>query len=31
MHRETGYARLTVCFEDPFWVGLYEREAERNR
>ena len=22
---ETGYARLTVCFEDPFWVGLYER------
>lgn len=22
---ETGYARLTVCFEAPFWVGLYER------
>lgn len=22
---ETGYARLTVCFEPPFWVGLYER------
>lgn len=22
---ETGYARLTVYFEDPFWVGLYER------
>ncbi len=22
---ETGYARLTVCFEEPFWVGLYER------
>lgn len=22
---ETGYTRLTVYFEDPFWVGLYER------
>ncbi len=22
---ETGYAELTVFFEDPFWVGLYER------
>lgn len=22
---ETGYARLTVYFESPFWVGLYER------
>lgn len=22
---ETGYARLTVYFEGPFWVGLYER------
>lgn len=22
---ETGYARLTVYFEAPFWVGLYER------
>lgn len=22
---ETGYARLTVYFEDPFWVGLFER------
>ena len=22
---ETGYARLTVRFEDPFWVLLYER------
>lgn len=22
---ERGYARLTVYFEDPFWVGLYER------
>jgi len=20
------YARMTVFFEDPFWVGLYERE-----
>lgn len=24
---EIGYARLTVYFEDPFWVGLYEREG----
>ena len=24
---ERGYARLTVYFEDPFWVGLYERES----
>ena len=24
---EKGYAGLTVLFEDPFWVGLYEREA----
>lgn len=23
---ELGYARLTVWFEDPFWVGVYERE-----
>lgn len=22
---ETGYAGLTVYFEDPFWVGLFER------
>ena len=22
---ETGYARLTVYFEDPFWVGLFLR------
>lgn len=22
---ETGYARLTVYFEAPFWVGLFER------
>ena len=22
---ETGYANLTVRFEDPFWVLLYER------
>lgn len=22
---ETGYARLTVYFEDPFWVGLFQR------
>ncbi|MDO5111770.1 MAG: YjdF family protein [Clostridia bacterium] len=21
-------ARLTVFFEDPFWVGMYEREAD---
>ncbi|WP_295763050.1 YjdF family protein [uncultured Oscillibacter sp.] len=24
---ETGYARLTVRFEDPFWVCLYERDG----
>ena len=24
---ETGYAVLTVLFEDPLWVGLYEREG----
>lgn len=23
---ECGYARLAVFFEDPFWIGLYERE-----
>ena len=23
---ECSYARLTVFFEDPFWVGIYERE-----
>lgn len=23
---ETIFARLTVYFEDPFWVGVYERE-----
>lgn len=22
---ETGFAGLTVYFEDPFWVGLFER------
>ena len=22
---ETGYASLTVYFEDPFWVGLFQR------
>ena len=25
---ECGYARLTVWFADPFWGGVYEREAE---
>lgn len=20
-------AKLTVCFEEPFWIGLYEREC----
>lgn len=24
---EQGFARLTVYFEDPFWVAVYEREA----
>ena len=23
---EQGTARITVCFEDPFWVCLFERE-----
>ena len=23
---ETVFARLTVYFEDPFWVGVYERQ-----
>lgn len=22
---EKGYARLTVCFQEPFWVCIYER------
>ena len=26
---EHGYAELTVWFEDPFWVGLYERQSDR--
>lgn len=25
---ELGYARVTVYFEDPFWVGVFEREWE---
>lgn len=24
---ETAQARLTVLFEEPFWVGVFEREA----
>lgn len=24
---ETSYIRLTVLFDPPFWVGLYERES----
>lgn len=24
---DTAAARLTVFFEEPFWVGVYEREA----
>ena len=23
---EQGYARITVCFEAPFWIGVLERE-----
>ena len=23
---DTGVSNLTVLFEDPFWIGLYERE-----
>ena len=26
---ETGYAVLTVLFEDPVWVGIYERREGR--
>ncbi|MCI8810551.1 MAG: YjdF family protein [Oscillibacter sp.] len=22
---DTGYAKLTVCFDPPFWICLYER------
>ena len=22
---ESSYAKLTILFEDPFWIGLYER------
>ena len=21
-----GTSRLTILFDDPFWIGLYERE-----
>ena len=24
---EHAVSTLTVCFEDPFWVGVYERES----
>lgn len=24
---ETVQCRLTVCFEEPFWIGLYERQS----
>lgn len=24
----TTYARMTVFFEEPFWVGVYEREED---
>ena len=27
---ETGYARLTVYFENPFWVGIFERGGGGN-
>ena len=26
---ETMRSKLTVYFEDPFWVGVYERETEK--
>ena len=26
---EQGYATLTVLFQDPFWVGIYERREGR--
>lgn len=25
---ETAVATLTILFEDPFWIGLYERETQ---
>lgn len=25
---ETIYTRLTVCFDSPFWVGVFERETQ---
>ena len=25
---EQSKAKLTVLFEDPFWIGLYERESD---
>lgn len=25
---ETVFARLTVLFDDPFWVGVYERQED---
>ena len=27
---ETSCAKLTVLFEEPFWVGVYEREDQAN-
>ena len=27
MNRSDSVSRLTVYFEDPFWVGIYERSA----
>ena len=23
-----GTSRLTILFDDPFWIGLYEREDD---
>ena len=24
---DCGYSSLTVCFQEPFWVGLYQRDG----
>lgn len=25
---ETGFFKLTVLFDEPFWIGLFERERD---
>lgn len=26
-----GTSRLTILFDDPFWIGLYEREDDTEK